>query len=238
MMKRLQNTGLLMVLACLGGSVSAGLLPGGGGGYQYNRPGGPGGSGTNGLFGGGGQRPSGSYGAPGFPGGFGSPGTGFGGGPSITGSGFGGQPSGFQGPSNIGGGYNYNNDNGRPKPYSFQYEVRDPPTGNDFGQQENSDGNTVRGEYRVLLPDSRTQIVRYTADDASGYNADVQYEGQAQFPQFGVAGYAGGPNYQGGFGAGGGGHRGGGIGGGNGSGFGNGGTPNNQYLPPGADYGK
>lgn len=73
----------------------------------------------------------------------------------------------------------------QPRPYSFQYEVRDPPSGNDYAQQESSDGNVVRGEYRVLLPDSRTQIVKYTADDANGYNADVQYEGQAQFPRGG-----------------------------------------------------
>ncbi|CAD6244063.1 GSCOCG00013228001-RA-CDS, partial [Cotesia congregata] len=71
---------------------------------------------------------------------------------------------------------------GSPRPYNFQYRVFDPPSGNDYGQQESSDGNVVRGEYRVLLPDSRTQIVKYTADDANGYNADVQYEGQVQYP--------------------------------------------------------
>ena len=91
----------------------------------------------------------------------------------------------------------------QPRPYSFQYEVRDPPSGNDYGQQESSDGNVVRGEYRVLLPDSRTQIVKYTADDINGYNADVQYEGQAQFPRGGSGGFpTGGPGYQGGFGSG------------------------------------
>lgn len=69
----------------------------------------------------------------------------------------------------------------------------DPPSGNDYSQRESSDGNVVQGEYRVLLPDSRTQIVKYTADDANGYNADVQYEGQAQYPsgdgRFGNNGY-------------------------------------------------
>ncbi|KAL7288598.1 hypothetical protein TKK_0017335 [Trichogramma kaykai] len=78
-------------------------------------------------------------------------------------------------------GYN-TNEGTRPMPYSFQYEVKDGASGNDYGQQESGDGNgNVRGEYRVLLPDSRTQIVRYTADDANGYVADVRYEGQAQF---------------------------------------------------------
>lgn len=81
-----------------------------------------------------------------------------------------------------------------PRPYSFQYEVRDPATGNDYGQQESGDGSgTVRGEYRVLLPDSRTQIVRYTADDARGYVADVRYEGQPQYPRPGSGqGFVGG----------------------------------------------
>lgn len=38
----------------------------------------------------------------------------------------------------------------------------------------------------MLLPDSRTQIVKYMADDANGYTADVQYEGQAQFSRGGI----------------------------------------------------
>lgn len=86
----------------------------------------------------------------------------------------------------------------QPQPYSFQYEVVDPPSGNDYSQRESSDGNVVQGEYRVLLPDSRTQIVRYTADNVNGYNAEVQYEGQARagggYPG---GGYGGG--YQGGW---------------------------------------
>lgn len=97
----------------------------------------------------------------------------------------------------------------QPTPYNFQYAVRDAVSGNDYKQQESSDGRTVQGEYRVLLPDGRNQIVRYRADDATGFNADVQYEGQAKYPSGG-----------GGFG---GGHGGVGVHGG----------VSNAYLPPG-----
>ena len=51
---------------------------------------------------------------------------------------------------------------GPAKPYSYAYEVVDPvASGNAFGHRETSDGaGTVTGEYRVVLPDTRTQIVR------------------------------------------------------------------------------
>ncbi|XP_049832479.1 pro-resilin-like [Schistocerca gregaria] len=76
---------------------------------------------------------------------------------------------GFGGPSG--------GDNGAPQPYNFQYEVRDPESGNDYSQQESSDGQTVTGQFQVLLPDGRNQIVRYSASDATGFVADVQYDG-------------------------------------------------------------
>ena len=46
-----------------------------------------------------------------------------------------------------------------PKPYSYAYEVIDPLGDTNFGHRESSDGNVVEGEYRVILPDGRTQIV-------------------------------------------------------------------------------
>jgi hypothetical protein len=73
----------------------------------------------------------------------------------------------------------------------------------DQGHYEKSDGKSVTGSYRVLLPDGRTQvhttrifqllkkmdwfnsfifnpqIVTYVADDY-GYRADVKYEGTAK----------------------------------------------------------
>ena len=48
---------------------------------------------------------------------------------------------------------------GPPKPYAFAYEVIDPLGSTNFGHRETSDGNVVEGEYRVALPDGRTQIV-------------------------------------------------------------------------------
>lgn len=59
------------------------------------------------------------------------------------------------------------------------YEVKDAATGNDFSHKQESDGKTVRGEYKVLLPDGRNQVVTYTADEG-GYNAEVKYDGEAQ----------------------------------------------------------
>ena len=47
------------------------------------------------------------------------------------------------------------------KPYSFAYESVDPKNGMAFGHKESSDGVTIQGEYRVVLPDTRSvRLVR------------------------------------------------------------------------------
>jgi hypothetical protein len=70
-----------------------------------------------------------------------------------------------------------------PQPYSFEYDVQDKESYNDFLHSEKSDYNVVTGSYRVALPDGRTQIVTYRADK-DGYNADVKYEGEAKYPEY------------------------------------------------------
>lgn len=68
--------------------------------------------------------------------------------------------------------------------------MKDAPTYTDFKHEANSDGKRVTGAYSVLLPDGRNQVVTYTADE-NGYNAKVNYEGEARpqpGPQGGAAG--------------------------------------------------
>ena len=62
--------------------------------------------------------------------------------------------------------------------YKYNYAVVDEYSGVDFGANEGRDGYATQGEYRVLLPDCRTQVVKYNTVDAySGNIADVTYEG-------------------------------------------------------------
>jgi Insect cuticle protein len=67
-------------------------------------------------------------------------------------------------------------------PHSFAWEVKDEPSKNDYSHQQESDGKVTTGSYRVALPDGRTQIVTYRADE-NGYVADVKYEGEANYPE-------------------------------------------------------
>jgi len=68
--------------------------------------------------------------------------------------------------------------------------VKDAPTNTYFMHEANSDGKRVTGAYSVLLPDGRNQVVSYVADE-SGYNAKVNYEGEAK-PQLVQPGSQGG----------------------------------------------
>lgn len=92
-------------------------------------------------------------------------------------------------------GHGHGHDSEVPKSYEFGYSVKDAQSGNDYDRKESSDGNVVRGEYRVHLPDGRTQIVTYHADWQTGFHADVRYEGQAKYPEPTYNNKQGGYNY-------------------------------------------
>ncbi|XP_066976786.1 pro-resilin-like [Macrobrachium rosenbergii] len=79
----------------------------------------------------------------------------------------------------------FNNGNGRfpPARYDFEYEVKDRPSGNDFGHQESRRGDNTDGSYSVLLPDGRLQKVTYEVNGDSGFLAEVTYEGEARYPR-------------------------------------------------------
>merc|ERR1712036_166932 len=77
-----------------------------------------------------------------------------------------------------------------PAVYKYGYAVADDYSGANFAQNENRDGYATSGEYRVALPDGRTQIVTYSVADAySGYVADVKYEGEAHYAPYEPKGY-------------------------------------------------
>merc|ERR1712142_255202 len=72
-----------------------------------------------------------------------------------------------------------------PAVYQYGYAVADDYSKANFAANENRDGYSTHGEYRVALPDGRTQIVTYsTADAYSGNVADVKYEGQAHYEPY------------------------------------------------------
>merc|ERR1712001_70874 len=77
-----------------------------------------------------------------------------------------------------------------PAVYEYGYAVHDDYAKTDFQANEHRDGYITGGEYRVNLPDGRTQIVTYNVADAyGGYVADVKYEGVAQYPEYKPAPY-------------------------------------------------
>ncbi|CAL4190100.1 unnamed protein product, partial [Meganyctiphanes norvegica] len=66
--------------------------------------------------------------------------------------------------------------------YDSQWEVKDQYSGNDFSHQESRDGEQTQGSYSVHLPDGRLQTVTYYVDGDNGYVANVEYQGEAQYP--------------------------------------------------------
>ncbi|XP_037068941.1 cuticle protein 19.8-like [Pollicipes pollicipes] len=70
------------------------------------------------------------------------------------------------------------------KPFAYDYAVNDHYSGANFAKKEQSDGHNTQGYYSVALPDGRVQHVKYVADNYGGYNAEVTYEGEAQYPEY------------------------------------------------------
>ncbi|XP_042890795.1 pro-resilin-like [Penaeus japonicus] len=66
--------------------------------------------------------------------------------------------------------------------YDFDWAVNHGDSGNNFGHQEARDGDNTQGSYYVQLPDGRLQTVKYFVDGDSGYVAEVNYEGEARYP--------------------------------------------------------
>merc|ERR1712088_367563 len=72
-----------------------------------------------------------------------------------------------------------------PAIYNFEWEVVDDYAKLNYGQNEGRDGYATSGEYRVLLPDCRTQVVKYnTADGYSGNVMEVTYEGTPYYETY------------------------------------------------------
>ena len=69
-----------------------------------------------------------------------------------------------------------------PAAYNFNWLVKDDPSNNNYGQNEERNGDKTSGSYYVSLPDGRLQKVTYSVDGQGGYRADVTYEGTASFP--------------------------------------------------------
>ena len=73
----------------------------------------------------------------------------------------------------------YSEEPSSPASYSYHYEVED----GQYQAWEKRSGSSTQGSYSVLLPDGRTMIVTYTVpDDDTGYMAQVDYQGEAHFP--------------------------------------------------------
>jgi len=62
--------------------------------------------------------------------------------------------------------------------YEFQYQVNRPREKLIFGHREAREGDLTSGDYRVLLPDGRTQVVEYRVEgEDTGYIVSVKYQG-------------------------------------------------------------
>lgn len=57
--------------------------------------------------------------------------------------------------------------------YKYAYSVNDKKTGDVKHQNEERDGDVVKGEYSLVEPDGNVRTVKYTADWKTGFHAQV-----------------------------------------------------------------
>ncbi|XP_022212402.2 uncharacterized protein LOC111067568 [Drosophila obscura] len=76
--------------------------------------------------------------------------------------------------------------------YSFAYGVEDGKTRVLQNRKETRNGDAVRGVYSVVDPDGTLRVVKYTADDANGFQAEVITNGVKSLHGHGDAGAASG----------------------------------------------
>ncbi|XP_014249549.1 uncharacterized protein LOC106666703 [Cimex lectularius] len=67
-----------------------------------------------------------------------------------------------------------NNENHDYSMYDFGYRVTDNEKGVEMGKVESKLNGLTKGNYHVLLPDGRLQIVKYWSDH-TGYHTDISY---------------------------------------------------------------
>jgi Insect cuticle protein len=63
-----------------------------------------------------------------------------------------------------------------PANYEFNYDVHDQQTGDIKQQSEKAVNGAISGQYSLIDADGYRRIVDYTADDHSGFNANVRRE--------------------------------------------------------------
>ena len=66
----------------------------------------------------------------------------------------------------------------------------DDYTSNNYEAKEERDHSLTSGMYSVSLPDGRLQTVTYHVDGSAGYVANVEYQGQAQYPPAAAPAYS------------------------------------------------
>ncbi|KAL7732887.1 hypothetical protein ACLKA6_006009 [Drosophila palustris] len=76
--------------------------------------------------------------------------------------------------------------------YSFAYGIEDGQTRVLQNRKETRNGDEVRGVYSVVDPDGTLRVVKYTADDANGFQAEVITNGVARLHGHGNDGGGGG----------------------------------------------